>query len=57
MNKMAARAKNRKTFKRLLVHQWTDFKIITYECSLGDPLPKLLKPFHLDEPDGRQSYK
>ena len=57
---MAARAKNRKTFKRLLLNrlllkQWMDFEIITQECSLGDPLPKLLEPFHSDEQDGRQS--
>ena len=56
MNKMAASAKNRKTFKRLfLINQWTDFKISTHECSLGDPLRKLLKPFRSDEQDGRQS--
>ena len=43
---MAARAKNRKTFDwLLLLNQGIDFKIIIQECSLGDPLPKLLKPF------------
>ena len=47
---MATRAKNRKTFKRLIfLNQWTDFEIISHECSLGDPLPKLLKPFRSDE--------
>ena len=57
MNKMATRAKSRKTLKPLLlVNQWTDFKIITYEYFLGNPLPQLLKPFRLDEQDGRQSY-
>ena len=41
LNKMAARAKNRKTFKRLLLlNQKMDFEIIIQECSLGDPLPK-----------------
>ena len=56
MNKMAARAKNRKTFKRLLLlNQWMDFEIISQECSLGDPLPTLLKPFRSDEQDGCQS--
>ena len=56
MNKMAARAKNRKTFKRLfLLNQWMDFEIISQECSLGDPLPTLLKPFLSDEQDGCQS--
>ena len=54
MNKMAAKAKNRKSLKEL-VNQWMDFKIITRECSLGDPLPKLLKPFCSDEQDGSQS--
>ena len=41
---MAARAKNRKTFKQdILVDQWADFKIIPQECLLDDPLQKLLK--------------
>ena len=44
LNKMAARAKNRKNFKRLfLLNQKIDFEIIVHECFLGDPLPKLLK--------------
>ena len=57
MNKMVARAKYiKKTFKWLLiVNQWMDFKIITYECSLGDLLPKLLKPLCSDEQDGHKS--
>ena len=55
LNKMATRAKNRKTFKRLLRNQWMDFEIISLECSLGDPLPKLLKPFRSDEQVGCQS--
>ena len=55
-NKMAARAKNRKTFKRLLLlNQIMDFEIILQEGSLGDPLPKLLKHFRSVEQDGRQS--
>ena len=38
LNKMAARAKNRKTFERLLLlNQKMDFKIIIQECFLGDP--------------------
>ena len=42
LNKMAARAKNRKTFKRLLLlNQKMDFEIIVQECFLGDPLRKL----------------
>ena len=42
LNKMATRAKNRKTFKRLLLlNQKMDFEIIIQECFLGDPLPKL----------------
>ena len=37
LNKMAARAKNRKTFKRLLLlNQKMDFEIIIQECFLGD---------------------
>ena len=58
MNKMATRAKNIKTFKRLLLlTQWMDFEIISQdkESSLGDPLPTLLKPFRSDEQDGCQS--
>ena len=35
----------------------TDFEIILLEGCLGDPLPKLLKPFHSIEQDGRQSKK
>ena len=34
-----------------------DFEIISQECSLGDPLPKLLKLFHYVEQNGRQGYK
>ena len=50
LNKMAARAKNRKTFKRLLLqNQKMDFEIIIQECFLGDPLPKLLKEFRYIE--------
>ena len=45
LNKMAGRAKNRKTFKGLLLNQKMDFEIIVQECFLGDPLPKLLKQF------------
>ena len=32
-----------------------DFEIILQEGSLGDPLPKLLKPFRSVEQDDRQS--
>ena len=53
---MAARAKNRKTFKRLLLlNQSIDFEIILQEGSLGDSAPKLLKRFRSVEQDGRQS--
>ena len=56
LNKMATRAKNRKTFKRhLLQGHWPNFKIILLEYSLVDSLLKLLKPLHLDEQDGHQS--
>ena len=58
LNKMAARAKNRKTFKRLLLqNQKMDFEIIIQECFLGDPLPKLLKEFRYIEQNGRQGFK
>ena len=44
LNKMAARAKNRKTFKRLLLqNQKMDFEIIIQECFLGDPLQNCSK--------------
>ena len=49
LNKMAPRAKNRKTFKQLLLNQRMDFEIIIQECFLGDPLPKLLKQFRYAE--------
>ena len=56
LNKMAARAKNRKTFKwLLLLNQGIDFEIILQERSLDDPLPKLLKRFRSVEQDGRKS--
>ena len=43
-------------FKQLLLqNRLTDFEIILQEGSLGDPLPKLLKPFRYVEQDGRQS--
>ena len=56
LNKMATRAKNRKTFKRLLLlNQKMDFEIIIQECFLGDPLPKLLKRFRSVEQNGRKA--
>ena len=56
LNKMAARAKNRKTFKQLLfLNQCIDFEIMIQECSLDDCPLKLLKPFRYVEQDGRQS--
>ena len=58
LNKMAARARNRKTFKLLLLlNQWIDFEIILQEGSLDDPLPKLLKPFRSVEQDGPPELK
>ena len=43
-------------FKQLLLpNGYTDFKIILQDGSLGDPLPKLLKPFSSVEQDGGQS--
>ena len=56
LNQMAARAKIEISFKRLLLqNRWTDFEIISQEYSLGDYLPKLLKPFGSVEQDGRKS--
>ena len=49
-NKKTEWAKNRKTFKQFrLLNGWIDFEIILQECSLGDPLLKLLKPFRSAE--------
>ena len=43
-------------FKRLLLKNGqTDFEIILQDGSLGDPLPKLLKPFRSVEQDGRRA--
>ena len=54
---MATSAKNRKTFKRLLLlNQQMDFEIILQECYLGDPAPQLLKWFRYVEQNGRQGY-
>ena len=56
LNKMAAIAKNRKTFKRLLIlKKKMDFEIIIQERFLIDPLPKLLKRFRYVEQNGRQA--
>ena len=42
-------------FKNLLVrNQWTNFNIILQKCSIGDPLPRLFKPFGLVKKNGRQ---
>ena len=58
LNKMAARVKNRKTFKQLLLlNQMMDFEIIIQKWVLNDPLPKLLKRFRYVEQNGRQGYK
>ena len=36
-----------KSFKQfLLLNRWTDFEIISHECSLVNPVPKVLKPVH-----------
>ena len=39
------------------LNNFSDFEIILKEGSLGDPLPKLLKPFRSVEQDGRQIEK
>ena len=54
---MFARAKNRKPLNDLLLSQCMDFEIIIQECSLGDCLQQLLKPFRSVEQNGRQGYK
>ena len=42
-------------FKNLLVpNHWTDFNIILQKCSLGDPVPRLFKPFGFVKKHGRQ---
>ena len=42
-------------FKNLLVrNHLTDFNIILQECSFGDPLPRLFKPFGFVKKHGRQ---
>ena len=47
--------KKAKLLKNLLVkNYWSDFKIIWYKWSLGDPLPKLLKLFSLVKKHGCQ---
>ena len=41
-------------FKNLLVrNHWTDFIIILQKCSLGDPVPRLFKPFGFVKKHGR----
>ena len=53
---MAAWAKNRKTLKQhLLQGHLLNFKIISQEYSLGDPLPKLLRPFRSDEKEATRA--
>ena len=42
-------------FKNLLVrNHWTNFNIILQKCSLGNPLPRLFKPFGFVKKHGRQ---
>ena len=54
--KWPSKLKIEKPFKpHLLLGQWADFKIISQECSLDDPLPKLLKWFCSAEQNGSQS--
>ena len=58
LNKMAAKAINRNKLLTTSSAKLVDrFWIISQECSLGDCLPKLLKPFRSVEQDGRQSWK
>ena len=56
LNKMTARARNRKTFKQLRpLNQCIDFEIISQECSLDDCPPKLLKSFRSVEQDAARA--
>ena len=42
-------------FKNLLVrNHWTNFNIILQNCSFGDPLPRLFKPFGFVKKHSRQ---
>ena len=41
-------------FKNLVKNHRTDFNIILQKCSLGDPLPRLFKPFGFVKKHGRQ---
>ena len=45
----------KKYFKRYLLGQWHDFKIISLNCYSNAPLQKLLKRFGSTEQNGRQS--
>ena len=38
----------------LVPNHWTDFHIILQKCSIGDPLPRLFKPFGFVKKHGRQ---
>ena len=49
---MAARAVNRNKHLTTSAKLAEDFEIISQECSLGDCLAKLLKPFRSIEQDG-----
>ena len=41
--------------KNLLVrNHWTDFHLILQKCSIGDPLPRLFKPFEFVKKHGGQ---
>ena len=54
---MAARAKNRKTFKQLLLfNQWLAFEIIKLAYSLDDPLPNFSAVPYFEQ-NGHQGYK
>ena len=44
-------------FKNLLVrNHGTNFHIILQQCSFGDPLPRLFKPFGFSKKHGRQGF-
>ena len=44
----------KKFFKNLLRNRWSDFEIISQECSLGDPFQKLFAKFSSAQKHGSE---
>ena len=57
LNRRAARAHKKKSFKRHLLNHWSKFHITSHECSPRYPLSKLLKLFCSTEQEGRKSFR